>query len=427
MHRRQEKWKAPLRAGAAAALAACTLGALAQGAPPAGGLASLKQAFDVAWSRQPEAQVLQVRRDAARAQGRAAQAWTPEPPALGAAGKSDRLNRNEGAREIELGLAIPLWLPGERERSAALAGAEGQAVESGAGAAQLRVAEAVRTAWWSWQRERIEVDTGRIQLDSAQRIAADVARRVQAGELSRADRHQADGAVAAAEAALAQAEAGAVAAQQLLRASTGETPTAAVASLLAEPEPTGAAAQLAEAAAQESHAALLALKDRVAVAERMAELAATQSRANPELALLATRERGNDGENYRHTVTLGMRIPFGGGARHEARVASARADATEMQVQLALERDRLAAQRSAALARVEAARARLAAADRRAVLARESRGFFDKAFRLGEADLPTRLRIEAEADEAQRQAARARIELSAAISSWRQALGLLPE
>ena len=45
----------------------------------------------------------------------------------------------------------------------------------------------------------------------------------------------------------------------------------------------------------------------------------------------------------------------------------------------------------------------------------------------GESDLPTRLRIEAEAADAERQAVRARIELAAAISAWRQALGLLPQ
>jgi outer membrane protein, heavy metal efflux system len=45
---------------------------------------------------------------------------------------------------------------------------------------------------------------------------------------------------------------------------------------------------------------------------------------------------------------------------------------------------------------------------------------------LGETDLPTRLRIEAEASDAERQAARAQVDLAAAISAWRQALGLLP-
>ncbi|MBP9232709.1 MAG: transporter, partial [Phenylobacterium sp.] len=75
----------------------------------------------------------------------------------------------------------------------------------------------------------------------------------------------------------------------------------------------------------------------------------------------------------------------------------------------------------------EAARARLDATEQRARLANESRGFFEKSFRLGETDLPTRLRIEAEAAEAEREAARARVELAASVSALRQALGLLPE
>ena len=60
-------------------------------------------------------------------------------------------------------------------------------------------------------------------------------------------------------------------------------------------------------------------------------------------------------------------------------------------------------------------------------LARESRGFFDKSFRLGETDLPTRLRIELEAIEAEQAFARARIDAAAAVSGLRQAMGLLPQ
>ncbi len=88
---------------------------------------------------------------------------------------------------------------------------------------------------------------------------------------------------------------------------------------------------------------------------------------------------------------------------------------------------RLATRRFRARLLVEAAQARQAATDKRARLARESRAFFEKSFRLGETDLPTRLRIEGEATEAERQAARSRIELAAAISAWRQTLGLLPQ
>ena len=382
---------------------------------------NLRQVFDAAWARQPEALALQSRRDAARAQRSVAKAWTPEPAALELSNKTDRLGSNQGAREVEVGIAVPLWLPGERGSSAALADAEGAALESRTTAAQLRIAATVRDAWWQWQRARIDILTARDQFESTRLIAADVARRAKAGDLARADQHQADGAVARAEATVAQAEAGLVAARQHLRALAGAPPALSEAGeALSEPDPDAAAPDV------EAHAALQELKDRATVAERTVALTASQLRANPELMVATTRDRGARGGASQQTVTLGIRIPFGAGLRSDARRATARAEATEIQAQLALERERLIAEREAARVRVEASRTQLSAAERRAQLARESRGFFDKSFRLGETDLPTRLRIEAEAAGADRQAARTRIELAAAISAWRQALGLLP-
>jgi cobalt-zinc-cadmium efflux system outer membrane protein len=398
--------------GLALVLAWCAGTALAQPTP-----SGLKKAFDAAWARQPEAQALPAQREAVQARQRAAQAWTPEPAALSLSSKSDRLLRNRGARELEVGVAVPIWLPGERARSAELAAAEAGAAESRASAAQLRLAAALREAWWGWQRARAELDIASGQRQAAQLIAADVARRLKAGDLARADQHQADGAVAAAELAVAQAQAALAAAGLPLQALTGLRPEAGVE---AEPAP-------ADTTAPEPHPVLIDLQQRAAVAERAAALAGTQSRANPELTVATGRERGAFGEDYGQAVTLALRIPFGGGARHEGRVASARAELAELQAQLALERERLQAERQAAQARVEAATALQQAAERRAQLARESRGFFDKSFRLGETDLPTRLRIEAEAAEAERQAARAAIERAAAGSAWRQALGLLPQ
>ena len=126
-------------------------------------------------------------------------------------------------------------------------------------------------------------------------------------------------------------------------------------------------------------------------------------------------------------MTIGVRIPFGSESRNRAKVGLARAEALEAEEQLRLERERLLADLEAADARVQAARKQFAAAEKRARLAGESRGFFEKSFRMGETDLPTRLRIELEAVEAEKQASRARIDLAAAISALRQALGLLPE
>ena len=408
------------RYGAGLVLAASALlgTVAAQTAAPASEL-TLRQAYEAAWARQPEALGLPARREAARAQQSAASSWFAAPAALDLAEKSDRWNRSEGAREYQAGVSVPVWLPGERGRSQALADAEAEAVESRTLAGQLRVAAWLREAWWDWQRTRIEADIARDQRESAARLAADVQRRVAAGDLARSDRHQAEGALAAAEAQLAQAEAGAAQSLQRLRAGTGLALNATTVDTQAEVAPSIDAPAV-------DHGQLRELQDRVAVVERTAELTRQQSRANPELSVATARDRSIYGAEYQQTVTLGLRFPFGGGARHDARIARAQADADELRAVLTLERQRIDAEREAARVRVDSARTRLAAAERRAVLARESRGFFDKSFRLGETDLPTRLRIEAEAAEAERQAARALAELGAAVSGWRQALGLLP-
>ena len=421
--RLNEKRSAPLRFALwIVALSWWVLSAQAQstsGAAPAGA-ASLREVFDTAWQRQPEARALQARRDAAQAQAKAAGLVSPEAPSLELRQRSDLATGNNGAREAEVGIAVPVWLPGQRTASADLAQAEISFVERRLLASQLRLAASVRDAWWNWQRARVDAEMAREQLANARRLAADVARRTQAGDLARSDQHQAEGAVAAAEALAAQAQAVSAVALAQLTALTGG---------LSAPESTNNATgeALPASAPSAPHPLIAELEDRIAVAERTAGLISTQKRSNPELTVATTRDRGAFGERYGQTVLIGIRVPFGAGPRYDARVATAQAEAIEVQSRLILEGDRIQADQRGAASRVEAARIQLDAAQRRAKLARESRSFFDKSFRLGETDLPTRLRIEAEAVEAERQEGRSRIGLATAISAWRQSLGLLPQ
>lgn len=207
-----------------------------------------------------------------------------------------------------MGLALPLWLPGERARKAALADAELQALDSRQRAAQLQLAATVREAWWAAQRAQADWALAQDRLLNAQRLAADVVRRVRAGDLSRADQAQADGAVAQAEAAMAEAQGARDAAQAALAAwGVQAAPTLALADE-AEPEPpvpdaTAAAAQ---------HPAAADWQDQAEVARRAADLAAVQTRANPELTVAATRGREQAGDRYQQTFTVGLRIPLGG-------------------------------------------------------------------------------------------------------------------
>lgn len=389
---------------------------------------SLTDVFNAAWQRQPEARSLQARQEAAAARKEAASRWTAEPVALELSGQTDQMNNNQGRREYTAGVAIPLWLPGERARSMAVADAEQRSTESSTLLAQLQTAAEVREAYWSWQLARIGFALARERLLNAQQLTADVSRRVRAGDLARADQHQAEGAQASAEAEQAEAASALAATAQRLRALSGLTlpadTTVQSEALPAEPAP-----EIPQNAAAlgDRHPAVAELLNRAEVARKSAELAQARTRATPELMLATGRDRGMFGENYQQSVTVGVRFPFGSDSRNRANIASAQAQAIEAETQLSLERDRIQATLDSTRVRMESARTQLTAAERRAQLARESRAFFEKSFRAGETDLPTRLRIELEAIAAERQAARSRVELATAISALRQALGLLPQ
>lgn len=402
-------------------LAAALLTAAIPGhAQPSASLTPLRQGFETAWAKQPEQRGAALRRDAAAAGLRAAGRWTPETPALDLAARTDRWHRNDGTREYEAAVSVPLWSPGERARSQAVAQSQAIAAEALIGAAQWRVAAEVREAYWAQQRARIEHEVAQQRRASADGIARDVLRRVAAGDLARADAHQAQAAVAAADSALAEAAVAVAQTVHAWAALTGATPAGeAPHDAPAEPLP-------AEAAAA-AHPALQDLQAKVDVARRQQDLAGVQTRANPELSLGTTRERDARGERYAQSINVGVRIPLGRSSASDARLANASADLLEAQGHLDLETARIDAQIAAARTRVALLTQAADAARQRAALAGESRGFFDKAFRLGESDLPTRLRVDLEAFEAERQAARSRLEAGAAISQLRQALGLLPE
>lgn len=124
---------APLVIGS---LVGCLAAPLAQAATP------LAAAFAQAWARQPAALAEGERQRAVSAQSAAADRWTPAPGSLELGLRSDRFNRNQGASEVDVGVAIPLWLPGERNGAQALAAAAEGALAGRQAALRLQLAQA---------------------------------------------------------------------------------------------------------------------------------------------------------------------------------------------------------------------------------------------------------------------------------------------
>ena len=375
---------------------------------------SLRDAVEAAWTRQPVAQAQAARESEYAARRDAANALTPEPPAIAFGHRTDQVNRNEGRREWEAEFSLPLWLPGQKGRQTAVVDAERSQFDTGVAAARLRIAGEVRDSYWQARLAESELALARRKAEEAAALAGDVARRVKAGDLARVDLNQAQAAGHSARVALAEAESKAFRARQAFTTLTGMT------ALPSGGERPGAPFSL------EAHPELLALQRAVAAAQARLTQARLDRRDSPEVALAMTRERSAFDHPFDHTLSFRLRLPFATDARNQPRIAGANAQMIEAQAAYRLERNKLAAEIDAArreLAQTEAVRQ---LAESRFALLADTHSLLAKAFTLGELDFVSRLRAENERFEAELNRDRAAIEASRAISRLNHVQGLLP-
>ncbi|MEC4722240.1 TolC family protein [Noviherbaspirillum sp. CPCC 100848] len=382
----------------------------AHAAPP-----TLKDAVEAAWSRQPEARALHARLDEAAAKRGAASSLFPGAPSIGLSQRTDRFNQDRGEREIEAEIAVPLWMPGTRNAAQRLAAAETTQLDAKTLAARLKIAGEVREAYWQARFAQNDRDVALRKVSETGVLLEDVARRFKAGDLARADLNQAQVAERLARAMAAEAEARALRSQRLFTALTG----------LAQVPETGEA--LPDAGQVSSpHPLLAASNTAVEVGQARLAQASAERRDAPEVALGFVRERPAGGDGYDKSVRFAVRIPLATQARNAPRVTAANAELIEAQAALSLEHERLLAESDAAKSEFEQAKAIETLAQERFQLASETQGLYAKAFKLGELDLPTRLRSENDRFEAELALTRARLEVGRAISKLNQALGLIP-
>jgi outer membrane protein, heavy metal efflux system len=153
--------------------------------------------------------------------------------------------------------------------------------------------------------------------------------------------------------------------------------------------------------------------------------ASTLTNGAPTVSFALTNERSNGSANA-STARIGVSFPFGGMQRATPRIAQAGAELAEAQASVPLLRRQLEAEVASAQAAVISAERGIEVLAGRGHLANEVATLYAKAYRLGELDLPTRLRAEGERASANLALNRARIELKHAISRVNQSLGLLP-
>lgn len=396
-------------------------GVLSWIAAPAGAqtaTVSLTRAWEAAWQRAVQSRESDAQSRRARAEQIAASSLWAAPPALELNHRNDRFHSNAGRRESEAGLVWPLWMPGQRDARQAAADADARFADSSTDAARLRVAGLVREAAWQLSAARAEAAAADAQTRYLRRIADDVQRRVEAGDLARADALAARGDLFEAQAAQSDTEQKLTAAKARWMSLTGFD----AAPELDVPVDPAAPPSSPNADHPELRAAALAVER----ARKRLDSVNMSRRDPPEVTLRYREEAPGYGEATQRGIGIGLRIPLGTDGRNAPLQAAAIGDldvAETAQQRLREQRDSDVAVATAAL---QSARRQLDSARARAGLLRERAQLIDASFKAGESALPDLLRAVHSAGQAEAALARQQAALGMAHAQLQQTLGLFP-
>ncbi len=383
---------------------------------------TLRQALEAAWQTSSQSRSLDNRRSELAAKEKAAGSWISVEPVAGLAHRTDRLNKNEGFREYEAEIELPLWNHGVRAATRADVAAQRLGFDGQFALARLKLAGELRALAASAATAQVELELNKRKLLDAIALTQDLNRRVKAGENARVDGLQAQLLVQQAQTALAQAESQLTRLQNQWRSLTGLATVAPLEETLAN----SAANEAMAAPISPDHPALRQAQAQVGSAQARLALTAADKRDPMAVGLGIARERAIFGAANETKLRIALRIPLGGDNRNEPRRAAARAELDTAQAELDALQRQLAAEVAAANAELRAARFAQTAAIERARLSTEVQALITKSWRLGDSDLPARLRADNEQFEASLSLARAAIDVQRAIANLNQAHGVFP-
>jgi outer membrane protein, heavy metal efflux system len=372
---------------------------------PTAGTVSLRAALEAAWQRAVVAREREGQRRRAEVDRAVASSLWAAPPSLAMSHRDDRLQGNAGRRETEIGVAVPLWLLGQRAARAGTAEAAATQALAAEQVARLRLAGDLREAAWQLAALQAEMAQAEAQAQALKQLADDVDRRVRAGDLARAD------ALAALKTDV----------QQRLQAARSRWTL--LTGLTAAPD---LKADLATEAPAAAHPELQFASQSTELARQRVELMRRSRRDAPELTIGVRQDTPGRAESSQGSLVVGLRLPFGTDDRNRPLEAAALTELDVAQTQERRLRERLDSDIAAAREAQRSAQAQLEAETARARLLRERTTLIDKSFRAGETPLPDLLRALAAASQADSAAARQTAALGLARARLQQALGLLP-
>jgi len=168
---------------------------------------SLAQLVDLTLEKYPDRLINEALIQEADALTERGEAWVAGSTALSLDYFDDRVADNLGSREVDAKLEVTAWKWGQRDAGQAVAERAGIVAQKQSAAVKLEVTRLVRDALWTMEIANIGLQQAQNALDIAEQLLKKVERRVELGDMPRADLLLAKGEYLQNKALVTQAEA----------------------------------------------------------------------------------------------------------------------------------------------------------------------------------------------------------------------------
>ena len=383
---------------------------------PASAEVTLSTAINNAFVIQKKGDLAQARRKLGEGMARQGDSLLSDAPELGVLYKSDELGSQYGYREYEASLALPVWRLGQKSASQQLSRDMLAQADTEASAMRWYIASEVLDTVWSLREAEAEKMLALKQWESASALEVNIKKRLDAGEVARADWILAQQETASREEKYRLAELHYLQAMTLWEGLTGLT------ELPSDLE----AIQRSGRSSIEDHPLYLNTDQKLNVARSQSKREHKSLQSPPVLTLYAKRDRGTDLDPWDDSLGAQITVPIG-----KSHVASELAQAemvvTEAQGELDTRKRSLEYQHRKAQIELNQIESALDLARRVDELARSRVQISERAYDVGEMELYLLLKAREDADLAASNLEKLLIRHKRAISLYNLSLGEFPQ
>lgn len=374
---------------------------------------SLSEVVDLTLEQHPDIAWLKALEQESAALGQRGDSWLAGAPSLGLffqEATSGTLHYGDAS------VTAPLWNFGQRDAEQAVASRAESSARTQSAAIKLRVAGLVRAALWDMELQQIRYDQAQAEVAVFEQLLAKVERRVELGDLPRADLLLAQTELLQQRSRLTQAKAELMHARKRYANITQMTKV-----------PGNYRESLADIAeVQQSHPTLVAVNDQIA--RKQAEVNAIKAvgSGQTDLSVGINSDRGDERSNKTESFNIAVSVPFGGSAHLAPKVAAANVELNK----LVSEREQLS--RNLDLAHHEAEhnlevnRVELVIAEQLKQAAEEHLKMMELSFSVGEINLIDLLKIQSRTQQAILKAKEHSVMLERDQALYNQAVGVIP-